>query len=743
MGLIAFSTGSLVYLYRQLPDIESLHQEKLEHPLEIYTHDGKLIAQYGPKKSILKPIREIPRPLRLAFLAAEDDRFYQHIGIDWQGLLRAVWVLIKTGEKSQGGSTITMQLARMLFLSPKKTFQRKIKEILLAFRLEHRFSKDQILELYLNRVFLGHHAYGVAAAAKVYYGKELGQLTLAEMAMIAGLPKAPSRYNPLTNPERAKIRRNYVLRRMYELSWISEAQYREAVSAPVTAKRHRINEVEAPYVAEMVRHELYRQFGEEIYRRGFRVYTTVDSRLQELANQALREALHQYDERYGYRGVEHRFPKLPQSKEEQLTLLEKIDPVGATLPALVLRIQGHRLEVLLDNGEKVSLSQKDVAWATRSQSIPRLFRSGDLIRVRRVGETWRLAQVPQVEGALVAVDGQQGRILALVGGYDFRKNQFNRAVQAERQMGSSFKPILYTAALESGFTLATVINDAPLTHHRDWNPQNFTKKFYGPTRLRVALRHSRNIVSIKLLEAIGIPAVVETAKRFGFDPEKLPRVPSLALGTAAVSPLQMARAYSVFANGGWLIKPYLIEQIETIDGKVLWQAQPQMACLGCLNAAPRAISPRIHYLMHSALQDVIRRGTAARAGQEIERRDIAGKTGTTNDYRDAWFNGYGGGITTITWVGFDDYRSLGRGETGGRAALPMWIAFMKEALKGLPEKEFLLPEGIVTVQIDPQTGRQVHYGGISEIFREELAPSFGGVGKRDSSEEINLEEALF
>ncbi len=748
LGLAVLAAGLAIWmgydLYRrldaQLPDPQTLREVEFQTPLEIYSHDGQLLASFGDKKRIPVTIDQVPETMIQAFLAAEDARFYQHPGVDIQGLARAAWELIRTGHKRQGGSTITMQVARNFFLSPEKTYERKLKEILLALKIERRLTKAEILELYLNKIYLGHHAYGVAAAAQIYYGKPLDRLDLAQTAMIAGLPKAPSRFNPVSNPQRARQRRDYVLKRMYELGFIDEQQYRQATARPITAALHNpAQQIEAPYAAEWIREQLYRRYGEEIYTRGYRVISTIDLRKQRAAEAAVHHALHAYDERHGYRGPEdHIEPHLPL--ERQLERLRRIKPIGATVPALVLAIDeaARSARLLLADGDRMDLPWDGIRWARKALPGDRLgaaphrvddvLQPGDVIRIRRDRQGhWRLAQIPQVQGALLSLDSRDGAVRAMVGGYDFSLSKFNRTVQSQRQPGSGFKPVLYTAALEAGYTLASVINDAPIVY-RDgemaWRPENYSGKFYGPTRLRVALRHSRNLVSVRLLQSVGLDRVIQTALKFGFRPEQLPRTPTLALGSGSASLWDMGRLYAVFANGGYRIEPYLIERIERRDGTVLRRARPLKACDLCPNSAPRILEPRIHYLMHSLLQDVIQRGTAVKA-RRLGRHDLAGKTGTTNDQRDAWFNGYAPPLVAITWVGFDSVKPLGRGETGSRAALPMWIEYMRVVLKDLPETAFPRPAGLVTARIDPYTGYRSHSrGAIGEIFREEFLPPY-------------------
>ena len=748
LGLTVLAAGLAIWmgydLYRrleaQLPDPQTLREVEFQTPLEIYSHDGQLLASFGDKKRVPVTIDQVPETMIQAFLAAEDARFYQHPGVDIQGLIRAAWELLRTGHKRQGGSTITMQVARNFFLSPEKTYERKLKEILLALKIEKRLSKAEILELYLNKIYLGHHAYGVAAAAQIYYGKPLDQLDLAQTAMIAGLPKAPSRFNPISNPRRARQRRDYVLKRMYELGFIDEQQYHQATAQPITAALHNPGQrFKAPYAAEWIREQLYRRYGEEIYTRGYRVISTIDLQKQQAAEAAVHHALHAYDERHGYRGPEdHIDPHLPLAR--RLERLRRAKPIGATIPALVLDLDeaARSARLLLAGGDRVDLPWDGIRWARKAlpddrlgavpKRVGEILRPGDVIRIRRDRQGhWRLAQIPQVQGALLSLDSRDGAVQAMVGGYDFTLSKFNRAVQSQRQPGSGFKPVLYTAALETGYTLASVINDAPIVYRNGeivWRPENYSGKFYGPTRLRVGLRHSRNLVSVRLLQNIGLERVIQTALKFGFRPEQLPRTPTLALGSGSASLWDMGRMYAVFANGGYRIEPYLIERIERRDGTVLRRAKPLKACDLCPNPAPRILEPRIHYLMHSLLQDVVRRGTAVRARQ-LGRRDLAGKTGTTNDQRDAWFNGYAPPLVAITWVGFDSTKPLGRGETGSRAALPMWIEYMRAVLKDLPESTFPRPAGLVTARIDPHTGyRSNAPDAIGEIFREEFLPPY-------------------
>ncbi|MCX8048598.1 MAG: penicillin-binding protein 1A [Methylohalobius sp.] len=737
---IGLGTGLAVAVYHyfssRLPDPRSLQEVEYQTPLEIYSRDGKLLARFGEKKRIPVKISQIPKTLIHAFLAAEDARFYDHPGVDLQSLMRAAWELVRTGQKRQGGSTITMQVARNFFLGPEKTYVRKLKEILLALKMERMLSKEEILELYLNQIYFGQHAYGVAAASQIYYGKTLAELDLAQAAMLAGLPKAPSRFNPLFDPARAKERRNYVLKRMLELGFIDQSRYRQAASQPVAVSLDQPRQ-QAPYATEWVRALLFERYGESLYTQGYRIITTIDSRLQEAAESAVQTALHAYDERHGYRGVEGHIAG-NASEVEKNQMLAQLKPIGATWPGLVTAIDNRtqRAQVRLASGQTVELDWDGIRWARPMlknglgpfpRTVAEVLKPGDLIRLRQIeGGHWRLAQIPKVQGALLSLDSWTGAILALVGGYDFSLSKFNRAVQAQRQPGSGFKPVLYTAALEAGFTPASLINDAPVVLRiggNEWRPQNYSGKFYGPTRLREALCHSRNLASIRLLQEVSLDRLIETAQRFGFASAQLPRTPSLALGSGTASPLDMAKMYAVFANGGFRIEPFIIERIES-NGRILFQTYPKRACDRCAETAPRVLSPAIHYLMHTMLQDVVQHGTAAKA-KRLQRSDLAGKTGTTNEQRDAWFNGYAPPLVAIAWVGFDSSEPLGTNETGARAALPMWIEYMKTALQGQAEYSFPLPEGVVVAFIDPTSGlRTTPNRGIQEFFLEGNLPPY-------------------
>ncbi|MEJ2454311.1 MAG: penicillin-binding protein 1A [Candidatus Thiodiazotropha sp.] len=788
--------GIYLYLEPKLPSIDTLKDVQLQVPLRIYSSDNLLIAEFGEKRREPLQYDEIPQQMIQAFLAAEDDRFFEHPGVDYQGILRAAVQLLLTGERRQGGSTITMQVARNFFLSSKKTYTRKLNEIFLALKIERLLTKQEILELYLNKIYLGHRAYGVGAAALVYYGRPVDKLELPEIAMIAGLPKAPSRYNPITDPERALIRRDYVLGRMFELEQISRADYDMAKAAPITAELHTTpSEVEAPYVAEMARAEAVDRYGASAYTDGYSVTTTIESHLQTAANEALRSAIQAYDKRHGYRGADGHLELSEETSEAEMIAFLDQQPTAAELQrALVTAVEEKSVAAFTESGERITLDWPALEWAApyidhdRKGAAPKtaadILAPGDQIllyqeRPESGDPFWRLAQIPEVAGALVAISPDTGAIKSLVGGYDFYQSKFNRVIQAKRQPGSGFKGFIYSAALEAGFTPASIINDAPVVFEDDtleavWRPENYSGKFFGPTRLRYALTHSRNLVSIRLLRKMGVGFAIQYASRFGFDTRDLPRDLSLALGSGAVSPLQMGTGYVVFANGGYYVPPYIIDSIHDSKGKALYQANPVQVCNEEMQAeyqtqqdaapepsaqpaeeeataeeatteeaaqddsvettteqpppplrcAKRAISEQNSYLMNSMLRDVVQHGTA-RAARVLGRRDIAGKTGTTNDQRDAWFNGFNHHMVAITWIGFDDTEPLGRGEVGGRAALPAWIDFMRVALNGIQEEVPEMPPGMVTMRIDVDTGEPVGAGSgnaIFEVFEEKNAP---------------------
>ena len=796
---VAIGTGGAYwYLAPKLPSAEILRDVQLQVPLRVYTRDRKLLAEFGEKRRTPLRLDEVPERLVQAFLAGEDNRFFEHPGVDWQGLTRAVLYLVRTGEKGPGGSTITMQVARNFFLSREKTYIRKLNEILLALKIEREFTKDEILELYVNKIFLGQRAYGVGAAAQVYYGVPVKELTLPQLAMIAGLPKAPSRFNPVANPKQAVVRRNYVLRRMLDLGYIAQDEHDAARDAPVSAKVHGLAvEVEAPYVAEMVRARMGETYGDDVYTAGYKVYTTLDGKLQRAADSALRQALLEYDARHGYRGLERHVT----SGEEVTSLqkaLEDIVDVGGLVPAVVTSVDKRNVAAYARNVGPVEIGFESMEWArpyideNRRGDPPKgadsVLKAGDVIRVRPAENGWTFAQLPDVEGALVSLNPNDGSIVALTGGFDFYRSKFNRASQAERQPGSSFKPFIYSAALEHGYTAASIINDAPVVFEDPsltsaWRPENYGGKFFGPTPLRTALYKSRNLVSIRLLRDIGIDFALEHIARFGIDVESLPRGLSLALGSGVLTPLELATGYCVLANGGYAIEPYYIERVLDRDGTLLFAADPFVVCRDCaddeamtvsastapadgagagamasaesgtgtgaarlVRRAPRVIDARNAWLMYSLMRDVIRRGTGRKA-RVLERDDLAGKTGTTNDQYDAWFSGFSPDLVATTWIGFDEFRPLGQRETGARAALPMWIAYMKEALEGVRRREIQPPDGIVTVRIDPATGEAAgasHEGAVFESFRKERVPTRGA--ERTAGDEPGAEtvaEKLF
>ena len=829
MSLAAvIAVGGYFYLNPKLPSIEGLSNVQLQVPLRIYSSDGALMGEFGEKRRTPKKLEEIPERMRQAFLSAEDGRFFEHPGVDYQGILRAVFHLVMTGQRGQGGSTITMQLARNFYLSSEKTYLRKLNEILLALKIERELDKEKILELYLNKIYLGNRSYGVAAASQIYYGLDLEALSLAQTAMIAGLPKAPSTYNPIINPDRATIRRNYVLSRMYQLGFITALEFDEGRDAPVTAVRHHSAlGVRAPYVNEMVRAEIVKQFADEAYVRGLKVYTTIDKRLQQAANDSVWNGLVAYDKRHGYRGVirhveltEEELNRalleqsevieteaetknlnnddladalievdaadegiIEDSRSELVAVLENDKDYGRFVPALILSVDDNAADkeeantkknkadkkspedngsaiVLLKDGNQVQIPWGGIEWARKHISLNRIgdelksvsevLKPGDVVWLAHDSSAgWSLAQIPEVQGALVSVNPNTGAIQALKGGFYFEHSKFNRVVQAKRQAGSGFKPIIYAAALDKKYTPATLINDAPVVFEDvalegAWRPENYSGKTYGPTRLRKALYKSRNLVSIRILRSIGIRQAKLYAQNFGLVYDQLPHDLSLSLGSAELTPLQMSRIYSVFANGGYLTEPYFIQRIEDADGSTLFEADPLIACVSCVieeqdwstsiveddslaklpKQAEQTLEPRLAFQMNSILQDVVLRGTGRRA-LALGRKDLAGKTGTTNDQRDAWFNGYNPDLVTTTWVGFDQLKPLGGKETAARASLPIWVDYMRVALAGKPERQLSRPDGLVTMKINAETGQaatDADMDTIFEIFRKERAP---------------------
>ncbi|MDB4222479.1 PBP1A family penicillin-binding protein [Granulosicoccus sp.] len=797
--LLAIGVGYLYFtIAPTLPDVQQLREVQLQMPLRIFTADGDLIAEYGEKRREPVMISEVPDSLKNAIIAAEDQHFYSHPGVAWQGLVRAAVFLVKTGRKGPGGSTITMQVARNFFLTNARTYDRKIREIFLSFKIENELAKDEILELYINKIYLGTRAYGFAAASRVYYGKKITELELVESSMLAGLPKAPSRYNPVVNPDRALLRRDYVLGRMRALDMITEEDYTWAVSQPVTATRHYATpEAEANYVGEMARSRVQQLFGKNWANAGYNVFTTIKSADQRAANAALRDALYDYERRHGYVGPIDTIDAESLADPEALTArLNALGNPGDLMPAAVVALLDNTATVITETGQEYVLPFEDVQWArerlsidkrgSKVETVEQVLNIGDVIALQiRDDGTVRFVQEPGVEGAFVAMEPSSGEITALVGGYDYYRSKFNRVTQARRQPGSTFKPFIYSAALAAGDTAATIYNDAPVVFHDDalegeWRPSNYSGRFFGPTRLREALVKSRNLVSVRVLREIGIPFAVEYSQRFGFKEEHLPPDLSLSLGSAAVSPLEMSSAFAVFANGGYRVPAHFIERVEDPRGNVLYSSPKVVFCDDCdpsqenpldaemgsengepvagaatadeaslaillnedataiesaeasvelkkvlLDAvdAPRVIDERNAYIMTSIMKEVVERGTARRAGEALKRRDLAGKTGTTNNQLDAWFVGFNSSVVASAWIGSDGLDPLGRGEAGGVAALPMWTSFMQSTVVGTPEIEIPVPEGIKIVRIDRKSGDPAAgENTIMEMFLEDNMP---------------------
>ncbi|MBA1202356.1 penicillin-binding protein 1A [Pseudomonas capeferrum] len=775
-ALVLGVSGAFLYLSPSLPSVESLRSIQLQIPLRVYSSDGKLIAEFGEMRR--SPIRfaEIPPQFIQALLSAEDDNFLNHYGVDPSSLMRAATQLVKTGHIQTGGSTITMQVAKNFFLSSERSFSRKTNEILLALQIERELTKDEILELYVNKIYLGNRAYGIEAAAQVYYGKSIRDVSLAQMAMIAGLPKAPSRFNPLANPVRAKERRDWILGRMHKLGKIDEASYQTALAEPLNASYHvPTPEVNAPFIAEMARAEMVGRYGSEAYTEGFRVTTTVPSDLQEIANNAVRDGLTAYDERHGYRGPESRFPGKTRAAWEQE--LGKQRNFGGLEPGIVTQVEKTGLKVLTRNGKEEDVAWDTMKWARpflNSNSLGRAPQSpadvaqvGDLVRLQRLEDgSLKFSQVPGAQSALVTLDPYSGAIRALVGGFSFEQSNYNRATQAKRQPGSSFKPFVYSAALDNGYTAASLVNDSPIVFvdeylDKVWRPKNDTNTFLGPIRMREALYKSRNLVSIRLLQAMGIDRTIEYITKFGFNKQDLPRNLSLALGTATLTPMEIATGWSTFANGGYKVSPYLIERIESRHGETLFVANPArtpqpeqdqagiaapeqpisvqlpgeasttptqpVEAIPAPVVAERIIDGRTTYILTSMLQDVIKRGTGRRA-MALGRTDLAGKTGTTNESKDAWFSGYNADYVTTVWSGFDQPETLGRREYGGTVSLPIWMSFMGAALKDKPTHTPAEPEGILSLRVDPVSGRAATPdtpNAYFELFKAEDSPPSG------------------
>lgn len=791
--------GLYKYIEPQLPDVNTLKDVRLQTPMQVYSADGELIAQYGEKRRVPLTLQQMPPELIKAFIATEDSRFYEHHGVDPVGIFRAASIALMSGHASQGASTITQQLARNFFLSPERTLMRKIKEAFLAIRIEQLLSKDEILALYLNKIYLGYRAYGVGAAAQVYFGKPVDQLSLSEMAMIAGLPKAPSTFNPLYSHTRALARRNVVLARMLDQNYITQQQYDEARNSPLTASYHGPEiAFSAPYLSEMVRQEMVKRYGDRAYDDGYKVYTTVTRRLQEAAQQAVRNNVMAYDMRHGYRGPTNVLWKVGEASWDNtriLNTLKNLPTYGPLNAAVVTSASADEATAMLKDGSSVSLTLAGVRWARAyksdtlqgpsPRSVTQVLQAGQQIWVRKVGDAWWLGQVPLVNSALVSLNPEDGAVRALVGGFDFNQSMFNRATQALRQVGSNIKPFLYTAAMDRGLTLASILNDVPISRWdagagADWRPKNSPPTYAGPIRLRQGLGESKNVVMVRAMRAMGVDYAAEYLQRFGFPAENIIHTESLALGAASFTPMQVVRGYAVMANGGFLVDPYFIAKIENEQGDVVFEAKPKIACPQCnlpviygdtkksvaLNEesvenvatsdqaqnqtvpqpaleqvpaqpqsgseqqyAPHVINTPLSFLIKSALNSNIFgepgwMGTGWRAGRDLKRNDIGGKTGTTNSSKDAWFSGYGPGVVTSVWIGFDDSRALGRStvsgaipdqisgyEGGAKSAQPAWDDYMKAALDGVPVQPLTPPDGVVTVTIDRSTGKLANGGG--------------------------------
>ncbi len=763
-ALLLSISGAFLYLSPNLPSVDSLRSIQLQIPLRVYSADDKLIAEFGEMRR--SPIRfdDIPDEFIHALLAAEDDNFANHYGVDITGLMRAATQLLKSGQIQTGGSTITMQVAKNYFLTSERSFSRKINEILLALQIERELSKNEILELYVNKIYLGNRAYGIEAASQVYYGKPISELSIAQLATIAGLPKAPSAFNPLANPTRSLERRDWILGRMHRLGRLDETTYRQALAEPESARYHgAAPELDASYIAEMARAEMVGRFGSAAYTDGFRVHTTVSSERQIAANIALNSGLIEYDQRHGYRGPEASLAELPRdSWTQELTKYRSLAGLHA---AAVSQVEDSGILVLTRDGKEHAVAWDSMKWARpflgtnsmgpRPQRPADVVKIGDVIRIRWHDEAALFSQVPQAQAALVSLDPQDGSIEALAGGFSFGQSNYNRAIQAKRQPGSSFKPFIYSAALDAGYTAASLVNDSPIVFveqgmDRIWRPKNDNNTFLGPIRMREALYKSRNLVSIRLLQTLGIDHTVDYISRFGFNPQDLPRNLSLALGTATLTPMEITVGWTAFANGGYKIEPYLIQRIEDREGNLLFEANPPRVPTHPeaqpseveISAAPadrhktdgepdtgprfaeQILDERTAYIMTSMLQDVIKRGTGRRA-LAMGRNDIAGKTGTTNDSIDSWFSGYNADLVTTVWAGFDQPQSLGRHEYGGTVALPIWMNYMGAVLKDMPEHPPAEPDGLLKLRIDPVSGRAATPAtpdAYFEVFKSEDSP---------------------
>lgn len=768
------AAGIYLYLTPKLPEVLDINDVQMQTPVTIYTSDNKLMGSFGEKKRIPIQAQDIPQNVFNAFLAAEDNRFYSHHGVDPKGLLRAVFQLVTTGAIQGGGSTITMQVARNIYLSLEQTFTRKFSEILLAIKMENQLSKDQIFQLYVNKIFLGKRAYGIQAAAEVYYGKDIRDLDLAQIAMIAGLPKGPSIYNPIVNPDRAIERRDWILGRMRELGYISTEQFRDAIVQPVTASVHeQVLDLHAPYIAEMVRQYMVEHYGQDYDKKGYKVFTTINSTLQETAQQAIVKGIDSYTLRHGYKGAEAKVDDPQSDPNEWISYIKSRPIVAHKTPVIVTKVENTSISVINRDGEiydiDLTTQFKHLApyinedfRGRKPTSGKEVFSVGDIIRVKE-SNPQQITQLPTAESALVSLRPQDGAVQALVGGYAFTDSKYNRAIQAQRQPGSNIKPLLYTRALEWGMTAATLINDAPVVIKDDgnnniWRPEN-SGNFNGPTRFRQALYQSRNMVSIRILQQIGIDNFRQSTQRFGLNPANIPHGYAIALGSYAMTPMQVATAYTVFANGGYRVEPYYIDKIQDAQGRTVYQANPLTVCdLTCgasdsilensvsLDSlieeskgrpAPRVVDKQTAYIMNSILRDVIRKGTGRKA-TVLKRSDIGGKTGTTNGPTDAWFSGFQHTNITSVWFGFDDMEKLGQHEYGGSAALPIWIDYMRVALKGVPIYRSVMPDGMVSVRIDKKTGLRSNQkkGTMMEVFKKENTPKEASTNSESKIESI-------
>lgn len=757
-ALAAFASALLLLLllvfaamltYPSLPSLEVLTDYQPKIPLRIYSAEGTLLGEFGEERRELVKINDVPDLMKKAILAAEDERFYEHGGVDFIGMLRAAFSDFTSGDTRQGASTITMQVARNFFLSNEKTLARKFKEVLLALKIEHHLSKDEIFQLYINQIYLGQHSYGFAAASQTYFGKNLNQITVAEMAMLAGLPKAPSAYNPMVNPKRARLRQMYVLRRMHELHFIDGPQF-EAAQRQLIIAMHSIQEfsVKADYLAEMVRQVVYERYQEDIYTEGIKVYTTIRQKDQAAAYKAVRKGVLDYDRRHGYRGPESYADLRAGTGDEYLEeALQGVTDSDDLIPAVVLQASPGAVRAYCKGGQTVEIGREGLKFAQRALRVKvtlnQRIRTGSIIRVQQnANGIWQITQLPEVEAAFVSASPRDGAIYALVGGFDFNRNQFNHITQAWRQPGSSFKPFIYSAALEKGFTPATIISDAPLalsaaeTGNEPWEPKNYEGKFEGPMRMRQGLVKSKNMVSIRILQAITPLYAQDYIAKFGFDATKHPPYLTMALGAGSVTPMQMLVGYSVFANGGFRVAPYFIRRIEDAKGVILNEANPVVAGKN----ADQVIDVRNAFTLVNMMQDVVRQGTASRAMQ-LGRSDLAGKTGTTSDFEDAWFCGFQPTVVGITWIGFDTPRSLGDKETGARAALPMWMDYMGTVLKGVPAAAYARPDNMVAVRIN-NNGLRDPNGELIEYFYRESLPLEQPVALPGKSQKETVKDQL-